>query len=378
MSKRLVYVVSEDWAFITHRLSLAKHAIEKRYEVIAVTNINDHGKNLSDIGIDVININFSRSFKKPFLDLVSLYKLIRVLQRYKPDIVHNVGVKISLLSSLAGLFSKPKVIINAYTGLGYVFSSNSKLAKIIRFLLIPILRFLNSRTNTWTVFQNENDKLLFIKNKLIETSRTKIIKGSGVNTNEFPYMKEPEEPIIVMLASRLLWDKGIGEFVETASELKSKHPEVKFVLVGDIDQQNPMSLETDTLNDWVKEGVIEWWGHKQNMSKILGLSHIITLPSYREGLPKVLLEAASIGRPIVTTNVPGCRDIVRDNVNGFLVDVKESSGLIEAIDKLILNKELRLRMGLAGREIILNELSSKKINEQFIKLYRKSTRPLKL
>jgi len=378
MSKRLVYVVSEDWAFITHRLSLAKHAIEKRYEVIAVTNINDHGKNLSDIGIDVININFSRSFKKPFLDLVSLYKLIRVLQRYKPDIVHNVGVKISLLRSLAGLFSKPKVIINAYTGLGYVFSSNSKLAKIIRFLLIPILRFLNSRTNTWTVFQNENDKLLFIKNKLIETSRTKIIKGSGVNTNEFPYMKEPEEPIIVMLASRLLWDKGIGEFVETASELKSKHPEVKFVLVGDIDQQNPMSLETDTLNDWVKEGVIEWWGHKQNMSKILGLSHIITLPSYREGLPKVLLEAASIGRPIVTTNVPGCRDIVRDNVNGFLVDAKESSGLIEAIDKLILNKELRLRMGLAGREIILNELSSKKINEQFIKLYRKSTRPLKL
>lgn len=371
MSKRLVYVVSEDWAFITHRLSLAKYAIEKGYEVIAVTNINDHGKNLSDSGIDVININFSRSFNKPFLDLISLYKLIRVLQRHNPDIVHNVGVKISLLSSLAGLFSKPKVIINAYTGLGYVFSSNSKLAKIIRFLLIPLLRFLNSRNNTWTVFQNEDDKLLFIKNKIVEASRTKIIKGSGVSTDEFPYMKEPEEPIIVMLASRLLWDKGIGEFVETASGLKSKHPEVKFVLVGGIDQQNPMSLETDTLNGWVKEGVIEWWGHKQNMSKILGLSHIITLPSYREGLPKVLLEAASIGRPIVATNVPGCRDIVRDNVNGFLVDAKESSGLTEAIDKLILNKELRLRMGLAGREIILNELSSKKINEQFIKLYRK-------
>lgn len=371
MSKRLVYVVSEDWAFISHRLSLAKFAIEKGYEVIAATNINDHGKNLSDIGINVVNVNFTRSFNKPFLDLISLYKLIRVLQKHKPDIVHNVGVKISLLSSVAGLFSKPKLIINAYTGLGYVFSSNSKLAKIIRFLLIPLLRFLNSRNNTWTVFQNEDDKLLFIKNKIVEASRTKIIKGSGVSTDEFPYMKEPEEPIIVMLASRLLWDKGIGEFIETASGLKSKHPEVKFVLVGGIDQQNPMSLETDTLNGWVKEGVIEWWGHKQNMSKILGLSHIITLPSYREGLPKVLLEAASIGRPIVATNVPGCRDIVRDNVNGFLVDAKESSGLTEAIDKLILNKELRLRMGLAGREIILNELSSKKINEQFIKLYRK-------
>ena len=377
MSKRLVYVVSEDWAFITHRLSLAKFAIEKGYEVVAATNINDHGKNLSDIGIDVININFSRSFNKPFLDLISLYKLIRVLQQFKPDIVHNVGVKISLLSSLAGLFSKPKVIINAYTGLGYVFSSNSKLAKIIRFLLIPLLRFLNSRNNTWTVFQNEDDKLLFINNKIVETTRTNIIKGSGVSTDEFSYMKEPEEPIIVMLASRLLWDKGVGEFVETASELKSKYPEVKFVLVGDIDQQNPMSLKADTLNGWVKEGIIEWWGHKQNMSKIIGLSHIITLPSYREGMPKVLLEAASIGRPIVTTNVPGCRDIVRDNINGFLVDAKESSGLTEAIDRLILNKELRLRMGLAGREIILNELSSKKINEQFIKLYRKSIQPLK-
>jgi len=378
MSRKLVYVVSEDWYFITHRLSLAKCAIEKGYEIIAVTKINNHGKDLSDIGVEVIDINFSRSFKKPFLDLISLYKLIRVFQTHKPDIVHNVGIKLSLLSSLAGLFSKPKIIINAYTGLGYVFSSNSKLARAIRFLLIPLLRFLNFRNDTWTVFQNENDKSLFLKNNLIQTSRTEIIKGSGVNTDEFPYTKEPDEPTIVMLASRLLWDKGIGEFVKAARGLKTKHPDVKFVLVGDIDPQNPMTLKKGSLNAWVKEGIIEWWGHKQNMPKILGLSHIVTLPSYREGLPKVLLEAASIGRPIVTTNVPGCRDVVRDNINGFLVDAKESSELIEAIDKLIINKDLRLKMGLAGREIIFNELSSKKIDKKFLKLYRKSIQSIQI
>ena len=231
------------------------------------------------------------------------------------------------------------------------------------------LKYLNHRASTWVVFQNEDDEALFENSNLINKERTLLIKGSGVDVNEFPFSDELPGQLKVMLASRLLWDKGVGEFIEASRQLKISYPEVTFVLVGDVDEQNPLSLTKEIIDSWVNEGFIEWWGHKQNMPEVLKLAHIVALPSYREGLPKVLLEAASIGRALVATNAPGCREIVRDGVNGFLVQAKESKCLAEAIEKLILNKELRTQMGLKSREIIKTELSSEIINKQFIELY---------
>jgi glycosyltransferase involved in cell wall biosynthesis len=372
MSARLVYVVSEDWVFVSHRLSLAKQAIANGFDVIAITHIDKHEDILRSSGLKVINVNFSRSFKKPFSDVVSIYKLIKLFSQLKPDVIHNVGLKVSLISSIAASFSKVPVVINAYTGLGYVFSSSDKLAKMIVLFLNPALRYLNGRENTWAVFQNKDDRKIFENNNLINESKTILIKGSGVDANEFSFSGESEEPIIIMLASRMLWDKGVGEFVDASKLLKLKYPEVRFVLVGDIDEQNPMSLTKDIIDAWVDEGVVEWWGHKQTMSKTLKLAHVVVLPSYREGLPKVLLEAASVGRALIAADVPGCREIVRNEVNGYLVEVKNAACLAEAIKKLILNKELRMEMGKKGREIVEKELSSEIINEQFINLYQSS------
>ena len=369
MAKRLIYIVSEDWVFVSHRLTLAKQAIKDGYDVTAITNISNHEDVLLSAGLKVFNINFCRSFKRPFSDVHSIYQLIKLFRLLKPEVIHNVGLKISLISSIAAFIARVPVVINAYTGLGYVFSSNDMLARVIRLLLNSPLKYLNHRASTWVVFQNEDDEALFENSNLINKERTLLIKGSGVDVNEFPFSDELPGQLKVMLASRLLWDKGVGEFIEASRQLKINYPEVTFVLVGDVDEQNPLSLTKEIIDSWVNEGFIEWWGHKQNMPEVLKLAHIVALPSYREGLPKVLLEAASIGRALVATDVPGCREIVRDGVNGFLVQAKESKCLAEAIEKLILNKELRTQMGLKSREIIETELSSEIINKQFIELY---------
>ena len=369
MAKRLIYIVSEDWVFVSHRLTLAKQAIKDGYDVTAITNISNHEDVLLSAGLKVFNINFCRSFKRPFSDIHSIYQLIKLFRLLKPGVIHNVGLKISLISSIAAFIARVPVAINAYTGLGYVFSSNDMLARVIRLLLNSPLKYLNHRASTWVVFQNEDDEALFENSNLINKERTLLIKGSGVDVNEFPFSDELPGQLKVMLASRLLWDKGVGEFIEASRQLKISYPEVTFVLVGDVDEQNPLSLTKEIIDSWVNEGFIEWWGHKQNMPEVLKLAHIVALPSYREGLPKVLLEAASIGRALVAADAPGCREIVRDGVNGFLVQAKESKCLAEAIEKLILNKELRTQMGLKSREIIETELSSEIINKQFIELY---------
>jgi len=369
MAKRLIYIVSEDWVFVSHRLTLAKQAIKDGYDVTAITNISNHEDVLLSAGLKVFNINFCRSFKRPFSDVHSIYQLIKLFRLLKPEVIHNVGLKISLISSIAAFIARVPVVINAYTGLGYVFSSNDMLARVIRLLLNSPLKYLNHRASTWVVFQNEDDEALFENSNLINKERTLLIKGSGVDVNEFPFSDELPGQLKVMLASRLLWDKGVGEFIEVSRQLKINYPEVTFVLVGDVDEQNPLSLTKEIIDSWVNEGFIEWWGLKQNMPEVLKLAHIVALPSYREGLPKVLLEAASIGRALVATDAPGCREIVRDGVNGFLVQAKESKCLAEAIEKLILNKELRTQMGLKSREIIETELSSEIINKQFIELY---------
>ena len=369
MAKRLIYIVSEDWVFVSHRLTLAKQAIKDGYDVAVITNISNHEDVLLSAGLKVFNINFCRSFKRPFSDIHSIYQLIKLFRLLKPEVIHNVGLKMSLISSIAAFIARVPVAINAYTGLGYVFSSNDILARVIRLLLNSPLKYLNHRASTWVVFQNEDDEALFENSNLINKERTLLIKGSGVDVNEFPFSDELPGQLKVMLASRLLWDKGVGEFIEASRQLKISYPEVTFVLVGDVDEQNPLSLTKEIIDSWVNEGFIEWWGHKQNMPEVLKLAHIVALPSYREGLPKVLLEAASIGRALVATDAPGCREIVRDGVNGFLVQAKESKYLAEAIEKLILNKELRTQMGLKSREIIETELSSEIINKQFIELY---------
>lgn len=367
---KLIIVVSEDWSFWSHRLSLSLSAIEAGYDVTVITNVNKLEEKIKAIGARVININFVRSSKSPLTDVLNVIKIIRIFRKEKPDLIHNVALKTILVSSVASIFVKNSIVINAFTGLGYVFSSNQLQAKFIRLLIKPLFRLLMRRSNCWTIFQNPDDMSLFKNLGLIAKERSMLIRGSGVDTSDYFESIDTNKIPVVMLASRMLWDKGIGEFVEAAKLAHRNKLEAKFILVGSVDSENPMSIPESTLKKWTNEGYVTWQGHSDKMAETLSSSSIVCLPSYREGLPKVLLEAAAVGRPLIATDVPGCREIVKDGENGVLVKLKDVDSLYNAIKTLITNDEMRLRMGKNSRLFVEAELSTDIINAQTIELYK--------
>ena len=220
------------------------------------------------------------------------------------------------------------------------------------------------------VFQNRDDRDLLIKENVVTLEQTRIIQGSGVDIKAFDIRPAAFEGPIVMLASRMLWDKGIGDFVEAVRRLKCKHASARFVLVGRCDEHNPAAIAREQLQRWADEGLIEWWGHRDDMSATLAQAAIVVLPSYREGLPKVLLEAAACGKPLVATDVPGCREIVRHGVTGLLVPPRDAATLAAGIDLLLRDSLLRTTMGVAGREAVIRDFSVEKVAGQVTQLYR--------
>ena len=368
---KLFFIVSEDKSFLTHRLPLAISAIDAGYHVTLVSNFSKLKSKIKNTGINVININFVRSSKHPLKDLKNVFKLIFILRKEKPDIIHNVALKTILIGSIAGLFSKKMIIINAFTGLGYVFSSNQFHAKLIRFFIKPIFKLLFKRSNYWTIFQNPDDMNLFERLGIINLNRSALIRGSGVEIDKFIQSDDLNKIPVVMLASRMLWDKGVGEFVEVAKRANKNKINAEFVLVGGVDNDNPMSIPLSTLKEWVSNGDVKWEGHSDNMPDMLASASIVCLPSYREGLPKVLLEAAAIGRPLIASNGPGCREIVRDKYNGLLVRTRDIDSLYDAVLMLVNDHEMRKIMGRNSRKLVETELSTTVINAQTTKLYRR-------
>jgi len=245
---------------------------------------------------------------------------------------------------------------------------------ILRYILSFFFRLGFLRNKITIIFQNPEDKELFIRNRIIPNTKAFVIKGSGVDTNRFTLSQEPDGTPIIVLLSRMLWDKGVGDLVDAARQLKRDKIRCRVVLIGSPDPQNPSSISEDILKSWQEEGVIEWWGYQDDIPGILSRSHVVVLPSYREGLPKVLLEAAASGRPIVATDVPGCREICRHNENGYLVKVKDPTGLKQAIQKLVEDGETRQRFGRRGREIVLNEFSEDIVVDEMLKIYETYTR----
>jgi len=236
---------------------------------------------------------------------------------------------------------------------------------LIRWVLFRLLSASRGRV----IVQNPDDAEL-LKKAGVKGSNMLMIRGAGVDTLEFSFSPVPPEPVCVVLASRILWDKGVGEFVDAARQLIQDGVEARFILVGDPDPDNPTSIPEKTLSAWQEEKVIEWWGHRDDMVAVFHAAHIACLPSYREGLPKVLLEAAACGRPIVTTDVPGCREVVREGENGLLVPVRNAQALSEALRCLIKNHELRAQMGRRSREIMLKDFSSEKVIAQTLSVYK--------
>lgn len=365
---KLLFLVTEDWYFVSHRLPLAVAARQAGYEVTVVTRVGEHGHTIRNAGLRLIPIELSRRGKNPFSEMMLVAGLIAIYRRERPDIVHHVAMKPVLYGSLVARLARVRHVVNALAGLGWLFTSESRLANVLgrgaRFAFRKLL-------NRGAVIVQNPDDMKWLVDLGIESSRIHLIRGSGVEVNRFGATPEPDGEPVVMLASRMLWDKGVGEFVAAARNLKQRGVAARFVLVGDPDPANPASIPPGLLESWHAEGVIEWWGHRNDMAQVFAQSHLVCLPSYyREGLPKVLLEAAACSRAIVATDMPGCREIVSHGDNGLLVPPRDEAALADALQSLLQNPERRSRMGTRGRGRAVQEFSVDRVVAETLALYR--------
>jgi len=290
--------------------------------------------------------------------------LARILRQVRPDLVHLVALRPVVVGNLAARLAGVTRIVSAVTGMGFLFSADGR-QSAIRSLLQRAFPWLLARGIT--IVQNRDDARL-LQSFGLAPSRIQLIAGAGVDTSRFVPHEACDDRLVVMLASRLLWDKGIGEFVESARRLQASG--ARFVLVGAPDSGNPASVTDSELRAWSAEGVIEWWGHREDMVATLNQADIVCLPSYREGLPKVLLEAMACGKPCIATDAPGCRELVRHYENGLLVPIKDAEALTEAIEKLLKNVALRRKLGVAGRERVEREFAVEKVVAAHLEVYR--------
>ncbi|MEW6291342.1 MAG: glycosyltransferase family 4 protein [Thermodesulfobacteriota bacterium] len=368
---KLLFFVTEDWYFCSHRLPLAVAASNAGYEVVVVTREDKHGDKIRAANLKLIPINFRRRGANPFREIIFIRHLISLYQQEQPDIVHHIALKPVLYGALAARLVRVPCVVNALAGLGYLFSSRQWKAKFLRPFVEKAFRILLNRRNSRTILQNPDDAVSLVHRGVVRKERVALIRGSGVDLKTFFPVPEPEQVPIVLLASRMLWDKGVGEFVKAAAVINENGIKARFVLVGVSDPENPASVPNTQLQKWHADGVIEWWGHQENMPPIFAVSNICCLPtSYGEGVPKVLIEAASCGRAIVTTDAPGCREIVKNGENGFLVPIGNPVALVDALRRLIVEPNLRVQMGMRGREIAEADFSIEKVTSQTLDVYK--------
>lgn len=369
MSPKLLYFITEDWFFCSHFLGRAKAALHDGYEVVVVARESSYGKTIREQGLRFIPFPISRRGLNPFRELMTILRLISIYRRERPAVVHHIALKPIMYGTVAAFFCGCRKIVNAPVGLGFVYSSGSWKACFLRpFAQFGLKVLLNPRGSR-VIFENQDDVRAFVDARIVRPQDAILIRGAGVDTQEFFVVLEPEGSPVVILVARMLWDKGIGEYVEAAQILKTRGRVVRLLLVGVPDDQNPASIPIKTLNEWNSSGAVEWLGHRSDIPELLTQSHIVCLPSYREGLPKSLLEGLAAGRPIVATDVPGCREAVQDGVNGFLVPAKDARSLADALEKLILSRDLRQRMGKASRNLAQTEFSSQRIIAETLAVY---------
>ena len=375
IQKKILFNITEDWFFLSHFLSRALSARKHGFEIYVCCNETNKKKIIENYGFNFIKLPYKRSNINPFYEIYVLFKLILITIKVKPDIVHNVALKPIILGSFTARLLNLNSVVNAPVGMGYVFTSRSIKARLLKPILIFLLRnFLNTHNGknkkSKVIFENIDDLNYFKNLNAIDPFDSCVISGSGVEIDKsLSKWKRKNKIIKVVLIARMLKDKGIYEFFEAFQLLKNKKIECQFVLVGDVDPLNPSSMKRSTLEKWQDEKKIEWLGWIDDIKKVLLETDILCLPSYREGLPKSLVEGAAAGLPLVATDTVGCREVVINGLNGFLVPIKDSKKLAEAIEKLILNRSLRNIMGRESFKMASSKFSSSKINSLTLKVY---------
>ena len=347
---KLLFNVNAAWFFISHRLELARAARDAGFEVHISADVEspEERDRLEREGFRFHRVRVKRGGLSPVSDLVYLDQLRSVIRAVRPDIVHNVTVKPIVYGTISARWMGVRAIVNAVSGLGYSFAGQGS-RRLISHLVKTAYRLALSRPDLKVIFQNRDDLQIFVDAGIIDLRQSVLIRGSGVDLKTFGFSEEPAGPPLIVLPARMLRDKGVVEFVEAARLLRIRGHRGEFVLAGKIDDGNPASLRAEDLVRFERDTGVQWLGHVTDMAALYRRAHIVCLPSYREGLPKVLLEACAVGRAIVTTDVPGCREAVRHGENGLLVEARNPGALAEALELLLEDADLRRKMGVAGR-----------------------------
>jgi len=364
---KILLFANTDWYLFNFRLSLAQALRAAGHTIVLVSPPGKYIGNLQAAGFRWIEFPLSRRGTNPLFEIKTIARLRQLYRQEKPNIVHHFTIKCVLYGSLAARLAGVKGIINAITGLGYVFIGSNQQANRLLFM-VKGLYWLALR-NTRVIFQNEDDRGLFLGMGLVNPAQCNLIAGSGVDTQHFKPTPEPDGMPLIVLPARLLWDKGVGEFVEAARLLQSQGISARFALVGDTDPDNPAGVPDKQLHDWQAEGVVECWGWQEKMSLVYERANIVCLPSYREGLPRTLVEAAACGRSLVAADVPGCREIVHNGENGLLVPVQDVQALAAAVKTLVLNPGMRQVMGIRGRAMVEKSFSVEKVVSETLQVY---------
>lgn len=369
MNKKLFIVVNVDWFFLSHRKDVALAAKGAGWDVTIVTADTGKLKDVEALGLKVINLPMSRSGMNIVEELKTLNWLRKLYKREKPDVVHHVGMKTILWGTLAAKFSRVHGVVNAISGLGGFFAEDNKgiLAKVMPL----VLRFSHARKNLLCIFQNDDDWGLYVKHGIIKHEQGRFIKGSGVDLNQFCYTPESEEgKIKVMLTARMIVEKGVFLLTEAAERLRSKYEgKVQFLLVGGLDD-HPGAITKEQLDAVCDGEYIQWLGYRTDVRDLLKQCHIMAFPSYyMEGLPKSLIEADAIGRPIITSNSVGCKETLMDGYNGFLIQPKDVDALTEKLDLLLSDKNLRVKMGKNARKYAEDYFSIEVVKERHLAIY---------
>lgn len=367
--RRLLIVVNDIPFFLSHRLPIALGARATGYDVHIAAPDHQRRSEIEREGLAFHPIPLSRSGATPWSEIGVLRALIRLYEVLRPDLVHHVTHKPVLYGSVAARLTRVPAVVNAISGLGYVFIAPGWRATIRRRAITAAYHLAFAHPNCRGIFQNSDDADVFLGPGAVRPGQVVYIRGSGVDLTHFRPTPEPQGVPVVMLASRMLWDKGVGDFVDAARLLRGRGVPCRAVLVGDTDPGNPSAVPRTQLESWVADGVVEWWGHRSDIGTVLASANVVCLPSYREGLPKVLLEAAASGRAIVTTDVPGCREVVREGENGLLVPVRDPEALAVALQRLIADPGKRAELGARSRAIAEAEFGVRGVVDATLAVY---------
>lgn len=363
----LVLTINVDWFFLSHRLTFVRRVLAEGWRCTVLAADTGRGGEIRSEGIAFEPVPFTRSGTNPVAEARVLPALREAYGRLRPTLVHQMTIKPVLYGSAAAR-SAGVPVLNHMTGLGHMFTSKGPLSPS-RIAVQAMYRVALGGRRTLTMFENPDDRDLFVGRGLVRPARTRVVRGCGVDPGAFAEAPLPEGPPVFMLPARLLAEKGVVEFVEAARRLRAEGVPARFVLVGDTDEGNPTSIAADRLRAWAAEGAVEWWGRSSDMARTLARATVVVLPSYREGLPKVLLEGAAVGRPLLATDVPGCREVVRDGANGRLVPPRSPGALADAMREMAAAPERLAPWGRASRAVAEAEFAESVIEDQTLALY---------